>query len=83
MFRAVVAHHDPGVPNWIDTLGHTKGPLLFRWVVADHGPAATTSVVPFGEIRDHLPTTTPTVSAAERAEVVRRRRRAVQRRFGA
>ena len=55
VFRAVVAHRDPGVPNWLDTMGHTKGPLLFRWVVADHGPAATTQIVPFDEIRDHLP----------------------------
>ncbi len=83
VFRAVVAHHDPGVPNWIDTMGHTKGPLLFRWVVADHGPAATTRVVPFAEIGDHLPPATPTISAAQRAEIIERRRRAVQRRFGA
>jgi hypothetical protein len=83
VFRAVVAHHDPGVPNWIDTMGHTKGPLLFRWVVADHGPEARTHVVPFAEIRDHLPPATPTVTPAERAEVIARRRRAVQRRFGA
>jgi hypothetical protein len=82
-FRAVVAHADPGVPNWIDTMGHTKGPLLFRWVVADHGPAATTTVVPFAEVRDHLPATTPTVTSEQRAEVIARRRRAVQRRFGA
>ena len=26
VFRAVVAHQDPGVPNWLDTLGHTRGP---------------------------------------------------------
>ena len=80
-FRAVVAHHDPGVPNWLDTMGHTKGPLLFRWVVADHGPATETQIVPFDEIRAHLPTGTPTVSPEERAETIRRRRRGAQRRF--
>lgn len=83
MFRAVLAHEDPGVPNWIDTMGHTKGPLLFRWVVADHGPQTLTTVVPFSEIRDHLPSTTATVTRSERAEVIALRRRAVQRRFGA
>jgi hypothetical protein len=82
-FRAVVAHHDPGVPNWLDTMGHTRGPLLFRWVVAEQGPAAETRVVPFDKIRDHLPAGTPSVSAAERAETIRRRRRGVQRRFAA
>lgn len=80
-FRAVVAHQDPGVPNWIDTMGHTKGPLLFRWVVADHGPATQTKVVPFAEIRRHLPASTGTVTAQERAATIAKRRRAVQRRF--
>jgi hypothetical protein len=28
--RAVVAHADPGVPNWLDTLGHQQGALLMR-----------------------------------------------------
>jgi hypothetical protein len=82
-FRAVVAHRDPGVPNWLDTMGHTKGPLLFRWVVADHGPAAKTQIVPFDQIRDHLPAGTPTVTPDERAETIRRRRRGAQRRFAA
>ena len=81
VFRAVVAHQDPGVPNWLDTLGHTKGPLLFRWVVADHGPQATTTVVPFAEIREHLPASTPTVTTDQRATTIEARRRAVQRRF--
>jgi hypothetical protein len=80
-FRAVVAHRYPGVPNWLDTMGHTKGPLLFRWVVADHGPAAKTQIVPFHAIRDHLPPGTPTVSPEERADTIRRRRRGAQRRF--
>ena len=81
VFRAVVAHQDPGVANWLDTMGHTKGPLLFRWVVAEHGPETVTRVVPFDEIRDHLPASTTTVTADERAAVIKGRRRAVQRRF--
>jgi hypothetical protein len=81
VFRAVVAHRDPGVPNWLDTMGHTKGPLLFRWVVADHGPATVTKVVPFDDIRAHLPASTPNVDPKERASMIERRRRSVQRRF--
>jgi hypothetical protein len=80
-FRAVVAHRDPGVPNWLDTMDHTKGPLLFRWVVADHGPSTKTQIVPFDEIRAHLPALTATVTPEERAETIRRRRRGAQRRF--
>ena len=30
MFRAVIAHTDPGVANWLDTLGHRQGAVLLR-----------------------------------------------------
>ena len=30
MFRAVIAHADPGVPNWLDTLGHQQGSVHLR-----------------------------------------------------
>lgn len=29
--RVVVSHHDPGLPNWINTCGHTEGTMLWRW----------------------------------------------------
>ena len=28
--RVILAHRDPGVPNWLDTLGHRQGILMFR-----------------------------------------------------
>ena len=33
--RIVVAHDDPGHPNWIDTSGHHTGTMFFRWLHAD------------------------------------------------
>jgi hypothetical protein len=30
--RIIVAHDDPGHPNWIRTDGHTFGTMCFRWV---------------------------------------------------
>jgi hypothetical protein len=30
MFRAVIAHDDPGVANWLDTLGHQQGSVHLR-----------------------------------------------------
>ena len=36
--RIVVAGRDPGVPNWLDTAGHTRGGLALRWVGAAHVP---------------------------------------------
>jgi hypothetical protein len=28
---AVIAHRDPGRPNWLDPQGHREGTLVFRW----------------------------------------------------
>ena len=32
LLRVVVAHADPGVANWLDTLGHRQGALLMRFL---------------------------------------------------
>jgi hypothetical protein len=29
-FRVVLAHRDPGVPNWIETAGHRQGQICLR-----------------------------------------------------
>lgn len=29
--RVIVAHSDPGGPNWINTCGHREGTMLWRW----------------------------------------------------
>jgi len=34
-FRLVVAHRDPGLPNWLDTAGHREGVVFCRWLQAD------------------------------------------------
>lgn len=49
--RIVVAHEDPGVPNWIQTVGHREGTMLFRWVRADEHPVPRTRVVKLAEVR--------------------------------
>jgi len=43
--RIVVAHADPGLPNWIDTAGHTSGTMRFRWVRAAEHPQPSCRVV--------------------------------------
>jgi Protein of unknown function (DUF1214) len=80
-FRAVIAHEDPGVANWLDTCGHARGPMLFRWIVADHAPDPTCTVVPFSQVREHLPDTTRLVSPAQRHDIIAGRRDGVLRRF--
>jgi hypothetical protein len=48
--RIVVAHRDPGVPNWIDTVGHFSGTMCFRWVAAASTPVPQTRVVKLAEV---------------------------------
>ncbi len=79
-FRAVVALEDPGVPNWLDTAGFTEGTLWGRWYDCSSTPHPTLKRVPFDKIRDHLPVDTPVVTPEERAEELRARVRACQRR---
>lgn len=45
-WRIVVAHRDPGMPNWLSTAGHPRGRLWFRWFYpADTPPRPTTTVI--------------------------------------
>jgi hypothetical protein len=81
VFRAVLTPHDPGVPNWLDTVGHREGSLIYRWNLADSAPVPETRVVRSGELRAHLPATTPAISARERAAQIERRRAGVRLRF--
>ena len=86
VIRLVVAHRDPGVPNWLDTSGLREGFLTPRWAYSerpeeDQWPSITANKVRFDEIREHLPAATPVVTEAQRREQVAIRQRHVQRRF--
>jgi hypothetical protein len=39
-FRAVIAHRDPGVPNWLDTEGRPFGLVFWRFFLPE-GPIDT------------------------------------------
>jgi hypothetical protein len=53
-FRLVVAHEDPGVPNWIDTADHRRGVMALRWVRTDAHPKPAVRVVPIDTVRAGL-----------------------------
>lgn len=78
VFRAVIAHRDPGVHNWLDTAGYTRAPLNGRWLYATEFPEPEMRVVPFDEVLDHLPSDTVRVSPHERTSMLRRRQSAAQ-----
>jgi hypothetical protein len=41
----VIARKNPGVPNWLDTAGHSRGFIYFRWLKAAEVPGAISSTV--------------------------------------
>ena len=79
-FRAVIALEDPGVPNWLDPAGFKEGGIYGRWFDCDSNPTPTIKRVKLADLRAHLPADTPVVTPEERAEALRRRVRACQRR---
>jgi hypothetical protein len=81
IFRAVVSLRDPGVPNWLDSAGHSEGSMIYRWNQAEGAPIPTTRVVRFGEIRAALPAATAVVTPEERHATIEGRREHVRRRY--
>jgi hypothetical protein len=79
-FRAVVSLQDPGVPNWLDPAGFTEGTIYGRWYDCDSSPTHTIQRVPLAELRRHLPADTPVITPGQRADELRRRVLACQRR---
>ena len=50
--RLVVAHEDPGLPNWIETAGHSSGTMCFRWVRAREHPQPRTRLVRLSSLKN-------------------------------
>lgn len=79
--RFVFSASDPGVPNWIDTAGHQKGQITYRWIWSKDRPVPTAKRVKLADVRKSLPKDTPTVSPEERRKQLAKRALQVQRRF--
>ncbi|CAM3047552.1 DUF1214 domain-containing protein [Prescottella defluvii] len=83
VFRAVVAHRDPGVRNWLDTAGNTFTRCVYRWwlTTGSEFPAPSVRKVKFADLPTELPDSTSRIDRAERREILSRRRRAVLKRY--
>jgi hypothetical protein len=79
--RLVVAHEDPGVPNWLDTTGRAVGLLNYRHFWGSRLASWDTRVVPLARVRDVLPAGTQQVDAEQRAAEIATRREHVAWRF--
>ena len=73
LFRAVIAHTDPGVPNWLDTYGHVQGLIGGRYNWTETTPEPTLRTVPLADLFDHLPADTARIDPADRQAVLRSR----------
>ncbi len=50
----ILAHRDPGHPNWLETAGHDSGTMCLRWVGASEQVDPTTRVVKLSELAKEL-----------------------------
>ena len=51
-YRIVISAKDPGVPNWIDTGGHRRGTIFWRFLLPESDPETPRCrVVDVGELR--------------------------------
>jgi len=81
MVRAVIAHDDPGVANWLDTAGHSAGPVILRCVRTETAPIPITRLISFSDVAASVPSETRHVTPEERQGTIAARRLAVSRRF--
>jgi len=80
VFRAVIAHADPGIANWLDTTGLCRGSVAIRFLLASTTPEIRLERIPRADLARKLPPTTHRVSDGERAEILIRRRDGIWRR---
>ncbi|MHB8467545.1 MAG: DUF1214 domain-containing protein [Acidimicrobiales bacterium] len=51
-YRIVIAHTNPGVPNWLDCEGHRQGTIFWRFLLPETDPVRTTcQVMPVDQVR--------------------------------
>jgi hypothetical protein len=70
--RVVIAHRDPGVPNWLDASGHSEGFVQLRCVLTDRGPEIACRLVKLADLPRLLPANARRIDADARREMLRR-----------
>ncbi len=84
LIRYVISERNPGVANWLETLGHPEGMMMLRWqhtareLTPADGP--TVEVVAFDEVASRLPHD-QSVSAQEYADRITARQVGVAKRM--
>lgn len=73
VMRVVISPEDPGVPNWMETLGRRAGVMQFRTSGSAKAPEFDIKVIPLDRVFDHLPSGTARIDRAERLQRLRKR----------
>jgi hypothetical protein len=81
MLRAVISVEDPGVPNWLDPVGHSTGTICGRVLYPATPPVTTLRIVNFSDLRRELPPNTPVTTPEQRSAVLYQRMLGARRRF--
>jgi hypothetical protein len=79
--RAVICHRDPGIRNWLTPVDSHKGTVMVRWYFAQGAATPTARLVPYAEIDRHLPRDAARITPEARRTELKRRQRAIERRF--
>jgi hypothetical protein len=85
MMRVVISEQDPRIANWLETTGHRTGALMLRWQrlerdLTQDADGPRVEVVPFADVRQHLPHHTP-ITPEEYVSRIAARQRSVARRM--
>lgn len=81
--RVVVAHSDPGTPNWLDTAGFPEGWVRYRGMLSQdmRGPDWTSRVVKLDALMGSLPPGSRRIGPAERKAQIAERVAGVRKRY--
>lgn len=80
ILRFVLSGEDPGVANWLDTMGHAVGVMQFRWTGSPEVPRLSFRLAHVEEVLSGLPPGTCCVSRGEREAILRKRAASAQQR---
>lgn len=81
VFRGVIAISDPGVPNWLDPVGHLQGLICARVLYPSHAPEVALRVVSADALSRELHPATPVISPQSRSQLLRDRMLGTRRRL--
>jgi hypothetical protein len=80
--RLVISHDDPGVHNWLDTQGFSRGNLTYRNLMSRNAATFATRLVKRTELPGALPPGTAMVTHDERVAQLQQRYHGVKLRYG-